>query len=131
MSPSSKRSQRKTPVGSLQHWLGPTAAPDELVLFIFVNALDVFMTYWMLAHGGFTESNPIALYFIHRWGIRGMVYFKFSVVAFVSLIAHIVGIYNPQLAVRFLRLGIVIVIAVVIYSFALYLRHNGGSLPAI
>lgn len=105
-------------------WLGPTAAQDELVLFVFVNALDVFMTYWLLMQEGFTESNPIALYFIHHWGIKGMIYFKFSVIAFVCVLAHIIGIYKPETASRMLNVGTLIVAGVVVYSFTLYLRHG-------
>ncbi len=114
--------------GTGSNWLGHTAAPDELTMFVLVNALDVFMTYWMLANGGFTESNPVALFFIHRWGIRGMVYFKFSVVAFVCVLAHIVGMHNPQLASRFLIFGSLIVGGVVVYSLTMYLRLHGGLL---
>lgn len=107
------------------NWLGPMVAQDELTLFVLVNAADVFMTYLLLQHGGFTESNPVALYFIHRWGNKGMVYFKFTVVAFVCLIAHIVGQYRPRLAARFLSLGTMIVGCVVVYSIILFVRHGG------
>jgi hypothetical protein len=102
-------------------------AQDELLLFVFVNALDVFMTYWMIhAHEGvFVESNPIANRFLMEWGPKGLIYFKFSMVAFVCVIAHIVGQYRPELAARFLKLGSVIVAAVVVYSFVLYLKHAG------
>lgn len=109
------------------------AAQDELVLFIFVNALDVFMTYWMLAsgnfgHGHFVEANPIANWFLSGWGPKGIIYFKFSMVAFVCVIAHIVGQYRPELAARMLKLGSLIVAAVVVYSLMLYLQHAGAGL---
>lgn len=109
-------------------WFGPMAAQDELVLFVLVNALDVFMTYWLLQHEGFTESNPVALFFIHRWGPKGMIYFKFGMVAFVCVIAHIVGQQRPELASKFLTLGTLIVGGVVVYSAMLYFRH-GPPLP--
>ncbi|OYW24828.1 MAG: hypothetical protein B7Z55_01065 [Planctomycetales bacterium 12-60-4] len=113
------------------HWLGPMVAQDELVAFVFVNALDVFMTYWMLREGGFVESNPIANWFLAGWGPKGIIYFKFSVVAGVCVIAHIVGQYRPELAARFLTLGSVIVAAVVAYSLMLYLKHGSPAALAM
>lgn len=100
------------------------ATQDELVLFVLVNALDVGMTAWMLHHGGFTEGNPVALAVIHRWGLKGMVYYKFAVVAVVCTIAHIVAQSRPQLASRMLVFGTLIVGGVVAYSVALFLRHG-------
>lgn len=120
--------RREPPNREKSSWFGQTAAPNELIAFVFVNALDVFATYWLLAHGGYRESNPIALFFINHWGIRGMVYFKFGVVAFVCVLAHIVGMANPRLASRFLIFGTLLVAGVVVYSLVLYLRHHGGVL---
>lgn len=105
-------------------WLGPMEAQGELLFFVFVNALDVFMTYLLLQHGSFTESNPVAVFFIHHWGVKGMIYFKFAMVAFVCILAHIVGQYQPDLASRFLVLASLIVGGVVVYSILLYLRHG-------
>ena len=104
-------------------------ARDELVWFILVNALDVFMTYWMLQHGGFRESNPVAEFFLYRWGHRGLIYFKFGIVAFVCVIAHIVGQRQPVLASRMLKVGTLIVFCVVVYSFLLYSR--GAPAPQL
>lgn len=101
-------------------------AQNELTVFILMNALDVFMTYWMLNHGGFRESNPIALYFINHWGVKGMVGFKFSVVAFVCILAHIVGQYRPERASQMLVVGSLIVGGVVVYSWMQYQQHAGA-----
>lgn len=120
-------SPRKTKSGG---WWGPMVAQQELTLFVLVNALDVFMTYWMLQHGGFTESNPVAMWFIRHWGVKGMIYFKFGVVAGVCVIAHIVGQTKPASARGLLTVGTLIVATVVIYSFLLYQRH-GGSPPVM
>jgi hypothetical protein len=119
----------RTPRSKRPNWFGPMHAQNELTIFILVNALDVFMTYWMLQVGGFTESNPVALWFIHRWGVKGMIYFKFAVVALVCVIAHIVSQYKPPLAKNMLTFGTLIVAAVVVYSVVLYSRHGGGLPP--
>ena len=56
----------------------------ELSWFILVGAMDVFMTYLILRYSAegrtqnpLIEGNPVARMILHRWGIRGMVFFKF------------------------------------------------------
>ncbi len=41
--------------------------------------------------GNFYESNPVARYFLNHWGVKGLIYFKMAVVAFVCVIAQIVA----------------------------------------
>ena len=40
---------------------------QETTWFIFVNVLDIFLTYLVLRQGGFTEGNPIARFFLYSW----------------------------------------------------------------
>jgi hypothetical protein len=110
----------------------PPGLPSEheFTLFILVSALDLFATYLLLAHGGFTESNPVANYFIHSWGVKGMVYYKFSMVAIICTIAYIVGHYRPHAARRLLQFATIVVAAVVAYSVVLFVRH-GGMAPHV
>lgn len=95
---------------------------QETVLFIFASALDFFMTYLLLSRDDirFYESNPVADYFLARWGVRGLVYFKFAVVAFVCLITQYIARTHIHIARGLLIVAIVIVSAVVIYSVYLY-----------
>lgn len=105
---------------------GTAMLQKECLLFVLVSALDVFMTYILLSHGGgqFVESNPVARFFIHGWGAKGMVYFKFATVAIVCFLAQIIARHRPQTA-RYLLLGATALVAgVVIYSLALLLRHG-------
>ncbi len=102
----------------------------ESSLFLLVSALDVFMTYLLLAHSGeegggprFYESNPVARTFMFYWGVRGLVYFKFAMVAVVEVIAQIVALKRVETARRLLEFGTVVVGGVVIYSLTLLLRH--------
>ncbi len=97
---------------------------SETTLFILVNAGDIFMTWILLSHGGFIESNPIARYFLDRWGKHGFVGFKFSIVAFVCVFTQIIALKRPDLAARVLNLGTLIVLFVVIYSATLLFRHG-------
>jgi hypothetical protein len=97
----------------------------ETMLFVLASALDVFMTYILLNRGGFRESNPIADYFISGWGKNGMVFFKFSLVAFVVVVTQTIALKRVDLARTLLNFGTVIVSCVVVYSLVLLLRTTG------
>jgi hypothetical protein len=96
----------------------------ETTTFVLVSALDIFMTWYLLYSGRYKESNPLAAYFINHWGIKGMVYFKMIVTAFVCVLAQIIALKKPAYAEFVLKLGTLVVAAVVIYSFALFIRHG-------
>lgn len=102
----------------------------ELSWFILVGALDVFMTYLILRSSAegrtsnvLIEGNPIARAILVRWGISGMVYFKFGMIAFVVVIAELIGHHRPAAGRGLLRVGTLIVAAVVAYSFVLLNRN--------
>ena len=97
----------------------------ETSLFILVSALDVIMTWNLLIREGFVESNPIARYFIDGWGIKGMVYFKFGLVAFVAVLCQIIALKKEEVARRILQFATVLVACVVLYSFSLLIRFAG------
>lgn len=116
---------------TMRELLGTAAVQQETLLFVLISAMDVFMTYILLSQegGSFVESNPVARYFIAGWGTKGMVYFKFGMVAFVCVLAQIIARRRPQVA-RWLLVGATIVSAVVVaYSVKLLLQH--GDLGAI
>jgi hypothetical protein len=103
-------------------------------LFILVSALDFYMTYLLLSYGEeengesfFYESNPMARYFLD-WGIHGLIAFKFSIVAFVAVIAQVIATRQEHTARALLNFATGLVACVVIYSLTLLLRH--GSLWA-
>lgn len=102
----------------------------EVSWFILVGALDVFMTYLILRNSAegrtknaLIEGNPVARWILHQWGISGMVYFKFAMIAFVAVIAEYVGSHRPELGRNLLKLGTVIVGVVVVYSLLLLKRN--------
>lgn len=103
----------------------------ETTVFILVNMLDFFATYRLLQHSNelgfrpFTESNPVARFFLDRWGIRGLLGFKLAIVLFVSIVAQIVAMRRPATGRRLLQFGTVVVFGVVIYSATIYFRHLG------
>ncbi len=104
----------------------PRVLERETSFYILVSALDFFMTYLLLSRQDirFVESNAIARFFLHHWGIRGMIYFKFALVAFVCLITQYIAQTHLKVARNILILAIVVVGGVVVYSLKLYLHGN-------
>lgn len=93
-------------------------------MFILVNVLDFLMTYLLLWSGMFRESNPIANYFLARWGpIKGMLYFKLVLVTFVCLVAQLIALKDERKAALVLNFGSCVVSLVVAYSAWLYVSH--------
>lgn len=112
--------------------LGKLPLEHETAMFILVNVLDFFMTYWMLMHrpqgrGVFIEANPIARYFLDHWGpIKGMLGLKLCVVGVVCVIAQLIALKKLETARLLLRVGTAAVAVVVVYSLTVYLRGIGG-----
>lgn len=102
--------------------LGHLPLQNETTWFIFANCLDVFMTYILIRFGAI-ESNPVANYFLHEYGFAAMIYFKMGVVAFVCVVTQLVALKNLTKARWLMRVGILIVGVVVVYSAALFARH--------
>jgi hypothetical protein len=95
---------------------------SETALFIALSALDVVLTWQLLIRGGHYESNPIADYFIAGWGRKGMVTFKFVMVAFVCVVTQVIAHRRLEAARRVLRFAILVLGGVVVYSTILLLR---------
>jgi hypothetical protein len=103
----------------------------ETARFILVNALDLFMTFLLLYFSNrgmlrkaVVESNPVADFFIKRWGTSGLVFFKFGVIAFVVVLAQLVARQRPATAKRLLDLGALFVGIVVVYSLLIMLQNR-------
>ena len=90
--------------------------------FILINVFDVFMTYTLIRFGGI-EANPVARVFLDRWGFNGMISFKMVIVAFVCIVAQIIGHRRLRTAKTLLNFGTLVTGTVVIYGIVLYLRH--------
>lgn len=110
--------------------LGRLPLETETSLFILINLLDFFITYYLLMHGGrgnlrFVESNPIARYYIDSWGpVKGMIGFKMTVVAFVCVVAQVIALKRVKLARLVLLIGCAAAGTVVVYSVMLWMRHS-------
>ena len=106
----------------LKHLLtGELPLQTEVCVFILVGVLDIVMTNLLLRNGA-VEANPIARFFLHRWGFHGMIFFKMATIAFVTVLAQIVAQHKMSSAKKILHYGTVIVGIVVCYSAVLLLR---------
>ncbi|MBL8889577.1 MAG: hypothetical protein JNL67_06335 [Planctomycetaceae bacterium] len=114
--------QETTKTGFQRLFLGELPLQNETTWFIFANCLDVFMTYILIRFGAI-ESNPVANYFLEHYGFAVMIYYKMGIVAFVCVVTQLVALKNLPKARWLMRLGILIVGVVVVYSAALFARH--------
>ena len=94
----------------------------ETSWFIFVNVLDFFLTYLIIQRKYYTEGNPIASFFLDTWGIKGLLYFKCAMVAFVVVLAQIIAAKKIEAARWLLNAGTLIVTCVLFYSLSLLLN---------
>jgi hypothetical protein len=122
---------RPSPVRSLYLLLcGRLPLESETGMFIMASTLDVVMTYILVNkstagnHTWFVESNPFALYFWESWGFDGLVFFKFALVALVSVICQIIARQKIEVARRVLYFATLMVTSVVIYSVVLMVQHT-------
>ena len=121
----SHRDERRQVSSDWKHLLvGQLPLQTETTTFILLNCFDIFLTYILLASNErASEANPIADYFIQKWGFSGAIGFKLAIVAFVTVIAQIIALKKLQTA-RFLLIGGTFLVGcVVIYSIGLLIKH--------
>ena len=68
--------------------------PNVYVWYVFFASLDIMLT-WVVLHAGGDELNFLADRIIERWGLPGLVTFKFTLVMLVVGICEIVGRRHP------------------------------------
>jgi len=129
--PESHRSTR-SPAASRNWWhllaIRQLPLETETAVFILVNMLDYFATYWLLMSGGFRESNPIALWFLENWGmVKGLLIYKLALVVTVCLTTQMIYLERPAVARTILVLGSAGVFCVVLYSVMLYVNYGHGT----
>jgi Domain of unknown function (DUF5658) len=96
--------------------------PNGYVWFVFVSALDIMLT-WVVLHLGGREANGLANEIIYRYGLPGLVIFKFALVILVVLICEVVGRRKHESARLLLSVGIMITCMPVVLAFGLMLFH--------
>ena len=124
------RDNRPSPVRTLYLMLcGRLPLEGETGLFIMASTLDVVVTWYLVTrstadnHTWFVESNPFARYFLDSWGFDGLVFFKFGLVALVSVICQVIARHKVEVARRVLYFATLVVTSVVVYSVVLMVQH--------
>lgn len=90
--------------------------PNVYVWFIFVSAMDVMMTWVVLAVGGH-EANGLADAVIRRFGLPGMAAYKFTLAALVVTICETVGRRKPDTGRRLAEWAVAISCVPVVLAF--------------
>lgn len=102
--------------------------PCHLTLFFALSAADLVLTWWLVVHTGneVYESNPVAAWWLARYGWAGLTVFKGMAVLLVTGLATLISVSRPQSGGRVLAFGCAAVGAVVCYStFLAWSFHEG------
>lgn len=100
----------------------PLPLESEMCWFLLLGVLDLVLTTILLVPGEVHESNPVARFCLHAGGLRGLIIFKFGMLAGVTVITQIIGLRRVQAARIVLLLGIVMSFCVATYSVVLLLQ---------
>ena len=107
-------------------WTEPLHLPAESWVFLLLNLADLLVTNTILNHRdqwGY-ESNPVARYWHGQWGLYGLVFLKFTLVAVVLVICQMIHRYRPTLARRLLVVCCIIVCLVVCYGLTMVITYE-------
>jgi hypothetical protein len=97
--------------------------PNGYAWFVLVSALDVMLTWIVLWFGG-REANSLASVVLRRYGLVGMVSFKFALVVLVVVLCEWIGRYNDRVARRMAGFAVVVTCLPVVLAIALLLAHG-------
>ena len=106
---------------SARHFLFQARLPleSETCWFILLSVCDLVLTFLLLRTGIFREVNPVAEFVLFAGGLKGFAYFKFAMVAFVTVLAQIIARRRLETARTVLRTAIVVQFFVAVYSATL------------
>ena len=97
--------------------------PNIYVWFVFLAALDIMMTWIVLWRGG-REVNVMAHWVLNRWGLPGMVTFKFILVVFIIVVCEYIGRRKYDGGRSLARWAVALNIIPVVLAFVQLLRHS-------
>jgi hypothetical protein len=99
----------------------PTLHPRKQLLFALLSAADFALTWWLIEtpDAQTYEANPVAAWWLARFGWHGLACFKAAAACLVLALATVIARRRPLVASRLLRLGCLCLAAVVAYSTAL------------
>lgn len=86
----------------------PVLYPRTYGLYVALAALDILLTWAILALGG-SELNQFAAWIFARHGITGATFFKFATVSFVLIVCEFLGRHHDgELGKRLSRWAVII-----------------------
>ncbi len=88
----------------------------ETLLLIALSAADVILTHRLIGGGRHVEANPIANWVLTTAGMRGMVIYKFIMIAIICTLAQIIAIYRKPAGLLVMWIGVIAHGLVVMYS---------------
>ncbi len=103
--------------------------PQAYIWFVFLSAMDVCMTV-MVLHWGGSEVNVLADAVIQRWGLAGMVTYKFVLVGVIVTICEVIGRRKRRVGKAVSVFAVVITAVPVVIAFVLLLGHVYGPMLA-
>ena len=104
----------------------PVLYPNVYVWYVLLASLDVMLTCAVLWAGG-RELNTLADRVIDRWGLPGLVTFKFLLVLFVVGICEVVGRRNDRTGRRLAEWAVAITAIPVVLSLLQLFLHMYGA----
>jgi hypothetical protein len=94
------------------------APSRKFSLFVALSLADLALTRFLLERqeGGAYEWNPVASWWLARFGWAGLVGFKLGIVLLVAALTRLVSRHRPRAAGRILSFGCAALLAVIVYS---------------
>jgi hypothetical protein len=96
--------------------------PNGYVWFVLISTLDIVLTFLVLHLGG-REANHVANVILQRYGLRGLIAFKFALVTLVIVICEWVGRRREESARLLLSAGFIITCMPVAIAMVLIAFH--------
>jgi hypothetical protein len=108
------------------------ACGRKQVLFAALSLTDLALTRLLLWRGGglACESNPVAAWWLERFGWAGLAGFKVAIVLLVGALTAVVSWHHPRAGRRLLAFGCSALLAVVLYSASLVYWVEAGPASA-
>src|SRR5205085_2464838 len=96
-----------------------------MFLFVLLSMADLALTGELLqrSHGTIYESNPVANFWLMKYGWPGLVVFKSAIVMFIVALVVAISHLRPITGSRFLGFACIALGTVVVYSGNLLWAH--------
>jgi hypothetical protein len=92
--------------------------PRKQGLFAVLSLMDLTLTWWLLGHtnGVVAEGNPVASWWLARFGWHGLAGFKIALMLLLGAIVAVISFRQPRAGGGVLIFGCAILLCVILYS---------------